>query len=66
MVLQYPKIRVPGISDSGIPEPPELLCKLHKNTCTLLISIKNNLNNDIHGHKKNTGNLQSQVMHTYT
>jgi hypothetical protein len=35
-VLQYPKIRVPGISGSGIPELPELLCQLHKNTCTLL------------------------------
>jgi hypothetical protein len=37
-VLQYPKIRVPGISGSGssIPELPELLCRLHKNTCTLL------------------------------
>jgi hypothetical protein len=32
-VLQYPKIRVPGISGSGI---PELLCRLHKNTYTLL------------------------------
>jgi hypothetical protein len=32
-VLQYPKIRVPGISSlgSGIPELPELLCRLHKN-----------------------------------
>jgi hypothetical protein len=37
-VLQYPKIRVPRISGSGsgIPELPELLCWLHKNTCTLL------------------------------
>jgi hypothetical protein len=39
-VLQYPKIRVPGISGSssgsGIPELPELLCRLHKNTYTLL------------------------------
>jgi hypothetical protein len=32
-VLQYPKIRVPEISGSGsgIPELPELLCRLHKN-----------------------------------
>ena len=30
-VLQYPKIRVPGISGSDIPELPELLCRLHKN-----------------------------------
>jgi hypothetical protein len=29
-VLQYPKIRVPEISGSGIPELPELLCRLHK------------------------------------
>jgi hypothetical protein len=29
-VLQYPKIRVPGISGSGIPELPELLCRFHK------------------------------------
>jgi hypothetical protein len=35
-VFQYPKIRVPGISGSGIPELPELLCWLHKNTYTLL------------------------------
>jgi hypothetical protein len=35
-VLQYPKIWVPGISGSGIPELPELLCRLHKNTYTLL------------------------------
>ena len=37
-VFQYPKIRVPGISGSGsgIPELPELLCRLHKNTYTLL------------------------------
>jgi hypothetical protein len=35
LVLQYPKIRVPGISGSGIPELPKLLCQLHKNTCTL-------------------------------
>ena len=37
-VLQYPKIRVPGISSPGsdIPELPELLCRLHKNTYTLL------------------------------
>jgi hypothetical protein len=35
-VLQYPKIRVPEISGSGIPELPELLCRLHKNTYTLL------------------------------
>jgi hypothetical protein len=37
-VLQYPKIRVPKISGlgSGIPELPELLCRLHKNTYTLL------------------------------
>jgi hypothetical protein len=37
-VFQYPKIRVPGISGSGsgIPEQPELLCWLHKNTYTLL------------------------------
>jgi hypothetical protein len=36
-VLQYPKIRVPEISGSGsgIPELPELLCRLHKNTYTL-------------------------------
>jgi hypothetical protein len=37
-VLQYPKIRVPRISSSGsgIPELPELLCRLRKNTYTLL------------------------------
>jgi hypothetical protein len=35
-VFQYPKIRVPGISGSGIPELPELLCWLYKNTYTLL------------------------------
>jgi hypothetical protein len=37
-VFQYPKIRVSGISGSGsgIPELPELLCWLHKNTYTLL------------------------------
>jgi hypothetical protein len=39
-VLQYPKIWVPEIlglgSGSGIPELPELLCRLHKNTYTLL------------------------------
>jgi hypothetical protein len=37
-VLQYPKIQVPGISgsSSGIPELPELLCRLSKNTYTLL------------------------------
>jgi hypothetical protein len=35
-VLQYPKFRVPEISGSGIPELPELLCHLHKNTYTLL------------------------------
>jgi hypothetical protein len=35
-VLQYPKIRVPGISGLGIPELPELLCWLHKYTYTLL------------------------------
>jgi hypothetical protein len=35
-VLQYPKIRVPGVSGSGIPELPELLCWLHRNTYTLL------------------------------
>jgi hypothetical protein len=37
-VLQYPKIRVPEISGSGsgILELPELLCRLHKNTYTLL------------------------------
>jgi hypothetical protein len=37
-VLQYPKIRVPEISGSGsgIPELPELLCWLHKNTYALL------------------------------
>jgi hypothetical protein len=37
-VLQYPKIWVPGISGSGsgFPELPELLCRLHKNTNTLL------------------------------
>jgi hypothetical protein len=39
-VFQYPKIRVPGISGSGsgsgIPELPELLCWLHKNTYILL------------------------------
>jgi hypothetical protein len=37
-VLQYSKIRVPGISvsGSGIPELPKLLCWLHKNTYTLL------------------------------
>jgi hypothetical protein len=35
-VLQYPKIRVPEISGSGIPELPELLCRLHKNTNTRL------------------------------
>jgi hypothetical protein len=37
-VLQYPKIRVPRIlgSGSGIPELPELLCRLNKNTYTLL------------------------------
>jgi hypothetical protein len=37
-VFQYPKIRVPGISGSGsgIPELPEQLCWLHKNTYTLL------------------------------
>jgi hypothetical protein len=37
-VLQYPKIRVPEISGSGsgISELPELLCRLHKNTYTLL------------------------------
>jgi hypothetical protein len=35
-VLQYPKIWVPGISGSGISELPELLCRLHKNTYTLL------------------------------
>jgi hypothetical protein len=37
-VLQYPKIRVPRISGSGsgIPELPELLCWLHKNTYILL------------------------------
>jgi hypothetical protein len=42
-VLQYPKIRVPGISGlgSGIPKLPELLCRLHKNTCTLLNYYKN-------------------------
>jgi hypothetical protein len=34
--LQYPKIRVPGISGSGIPELPELLCRVHKNTYALL------------------------------
>jgi hypothetical protein len=35
-VLQYPKIWVPRISGSGIPELPELLCWLHKNIYTLL------------------------------
>jgi hypothetical protein len=35
-VLQYPKIRVPGISGSDIFELPELLCRLNKNTYTLL------------------------------
>jgi hypothetical protein len=37
-VLHYPKIRVTGISSSGssIPELPELLCRLYKNTYTLL------------------------------
>jgi hypothetical protein len=35
-VLQYPKIRVPEILGSGIPELPKLLCRLHKNTYTLL------------------------------
>jgi hypothetical protein len=37
-VLQYPEFRVPGISGSGsgIPELPELLCRLRKNTYTLL------------------------------
>jgi hypothetical protein len=39
-VLQYPKFRVPKISGSGsgsgIPELPELLCHIHKNTYTLL------------------------------
>jgi hypothetical protein len=37
-VLQYPKIQVPEISGSGsgIPELPELLCLLHKNTYTIL------------------------------
>jgi hypothetical protein len=37
-VFHYPKIWVPGISGSGsgIPELPELLFWLHKNTCTLL------------------------------
>jgi hypothetical protein len=35
-VLQYPKIQVPGISGSGIPELRELLCWFHKNTYTLL------------------------------
>jgi hypothetical protein len=37
-VFQYPKIQVPRISGSGsgIPELPELLCWLHKNTYTLL------------------------------
>jgi hypothetical protein len=37
-VFQYPEFRVPGISGSGsgIPELPELLCWLHKNTYTLL------------------------------
>jgi hypothetical protein len=37
-VLQYPKNWVPEISGSGsgIPELPELLCRLHKNTYTLL------------------------------
>jgi hypothetical protein len=39
--LQYPKIRIPEISGSGIPELPELLCQLHKNTCTLLNYYKN-------------------------
>jgi hypothetical protein len=34
--LQYPKIRVPEISGSGIPELPKLLCWLHKNIYTLL------------------------------
>jgi hypothetical protein len=29
-VLQYPKLRVPEISGSGIPELPELLSLLHK------------------------------------
>jgi hypothetical protein len=35
-ILQYPEIRVPEISGSGIPELPELLCRLHNNTYTLL------------------------------
>jgi hypothetical protein len=35
-VLQYPKIRVPGISGLEILELYELLCQFHKNTCTLL------------------------------
>jgi hypothetical protein len=40
-VLQYPKIRVPGISGSGIPQLSKLLCQLHKNTRTLLNYYKN-------------------------
>jgi membrane protein YqaA with SNARE-associated domain len=35
-VSQYPKIWVPEILGSGIPELPELLCWLNKNTYTLL------------------------------
>jgi hypothetical protein len=37
-VLQYPEFWVPGISGSGsgIPELPELLCRLRKNTYTLI------------------------------
>jgi hypothetical protein len=39
-VLQYPKFRVPEFSGSGsgsgIPELPELLCQLNKNTYTIL------------------------------
>jgi hypothetical protein len=37
-VLQYPKILVPAISgsDSGFPKLPELLCRFHKSTYTIL------------------------------
>jgi hypothetical protein len=65
-VLQYPKIRVPRISGSGIPELPKLLCQLHKNTCTLLNYYKNTVWIMIYMDIKNTSNLQSQVIHTHT